>query len=414
MFNLRARLGSWTIAGVMAAAFGVPLPAQASTVTYDITFSSDPSALGVLTITAPVLNSNPSLNPVTTYAATPPLTVNSIFQNFTVTFAGVVTFTGDIFSRLDFDSVSGNLIAIEAGSTVGGETLLIGKKSFSGAFGTVFSNTVPGTSYELFNAPARSGDISSITVTRVASAVPEPTTWAMMILGFAGIGFMAYRRKSKPVTVINPRTITVSAAVAILAGTFAVSLPAQAAVQIDLTINFIPSNPIFQQLTGHASFTVPIPNADGDGTSNSPVGGFDIGTLTTINPTFTGFIPGNPIIPGNPVIPGNPIFQFSFSGSTLAGTQSFPTFAFAQLGDLPVLQTGPPIIPLDISSIQGPPIFQGRIVAFDDPVVVGNWKITLETVADVPEPSTWAMMILGFAGIGFVAYRRRKSAMLAA
>jgi hypothetical protein len=27
-------------------------------------------------------------------------------------------------------------------------------------------------------------------------AVPEPSTWAMMILGFAGIGFMAYRRKN--------------------------------------------------------------------------------------------------------------------------------------------------------------------------------------------------------------------------
>jgi hypothetical protein len=26
--------------------------------------------------------------------------------------------------------------------------------------------------------------------------VPEPSTWAMMILGFAGLGFMAYRRKS--------------------------------------------------------------------------------------------------------------------------------------------------------------------------------------------------------------------------
>jgi PEP-CTERM motif len=30
------------------------------------------------------------------------------------------------------------------------------------------------------------------------SAVPEPSTWAMMILGFAGVGFMAYRRKAKP------------------------------------------------------------------------------------------------------------------------------------------------------------------------------------------------------------------------
>jgi hypothetical protein len=30
-------------------------------------------------------------------------------------------------------------------------------------------------------------------------------------------------------------------------------------------------------------------------------------------------------------------------------------------------------------------------------------------IATVPEPSTWAMMILGFAGLGFMAYRRRKS-----
>jgi hypothetical protein len=30
------------------------------------------------------------------------------------------------------------------------------------------------------------------------ASVPEPSTWAMMILGFAGVGFMAYRRKSKP------------------------------------------------------------------------------------------------------------------------------------------------------------------------------------------------------------------------
>ena len=29
------------------------------------------------------------------------------------------------------------------------------------------------------------------------SAVPEPSTWAMMILGFVGVGFMAYRGKSK-------------------------------------------------------------------------------------------------------------------------------------------------------------------------------------------------------------------------
>ena len=30
------------------------------------------------------------------------------------------------------------------------------------------------------------------------AAVPEPSTWAMMILGFAGVGFMTYRRKNQP------------------------------------------------------------------------------------------------------------------------------------------------------------------------------------------------------------------------
>ena len=29
--------------------------------------------------------------------------------------------------------------------------------------------------------------------------------------------------------------------------------------------------------------------------------------------------------------------------------------------------------------------------------------------AAIPEPSTWAMMLLGFAGIGFVGYRKAKT-----
>jgi hypothetical protein len=34
------------------------------------------------------------------------------------------------------------------------------------------------------------------------SAVPEPGTWLMMILGFAGLGFLAYRRNAKPTMII--------------------------------------------------------------------------------------------------------------------------------------------------------------------------------------------------------------------
>ena len=45
--------------------------------------------------------------------------------------------------------------------------------------------------------PSRNG-ISSNAILTISSSVPEPSTWAMMILGFAGVGFMAYRRKAKP------------------------------------------------------------------------------------------------------------------------------------------------------------------------------------------------------------------------
>ena len=38
----------------------------------------------------------------------------------------------------------------------------------------------------------------TVSATPSTVAVPEPSTWAMLLLGFAGIGFLAYRRKSKP------------------------------------------------------------------------------------------------------------------------------------------------------------------------------------------------------------------------
>jgi hypothetical protein len=40
-------------------------------------------------------------------------------------------------------------------------------------------------------------DYDDLVVRFTVSAVPEPTTWAMMLLGFAAIGFLAYRRRPK-------------------------------------------------------------------------------------------------------------------------------------------------------------------------------------------------------------------------
>jgi hypothetical protein len=40
------------------------------------------------------------------------------------------------------------------------------------------------------------GDADFQDLTVEVQAVPEPSTWAMMILGFACVGFMVYRRKN--------------------------------------------------------------------------------------------------------------------------------------------------------------------------------------------------------------------------
>jgi PEP-CTERM motif len=50
----------------------------------------------------------------------------------------------------------------------------------------------------IFTSVAESGVVQIGSISNVVSSVPEPSTWAMMLLGFAGVGFMAYRRKSKP------------------------------------------------------------------------------------------------------------------------------------------------------------------------------------------------------------------------
>ena len=41
-------------------------------------------------------------------------------------------------------------------------------------------------------------------------------------------------------------------------------------------------------------------------------------------------------------------------------------------------------------------------------------SLVQQQVSAVPEPSTWAMMLLGFAGVGYGVYRRKKLAALAA
>jgi hypothetical protein len=73
--------------------------------------------------------------------------------------------------------------------------------SFLGLRYTVGANTFygyaqfAGSDFEGFGF--ETGPNTAITAIAAVEAVPEPSTWAMMLLGFAGIGFMAYRQKAK-------------------------------------------------------------------------------------------------------------------------------------------------------------------------------------------------------------------------
>ena len=52
--------------------------------------------------------------------------------------------------------------------------------------------------FAIFGPQAALAPAAFLSLETSVAAVPEASTWAMMILGFAGVAFVAYRRKSKP------------------------------------------------------------------------------------------------------------------------------------------------------------------------------------------------------------------------
>lgn len=220
---------------------------------------------------------------------------------------------------------------------------------------------------------------------------------------------------------MHSRTIGIIVfALGLVVAEVAYSPPAQAIptepifVEYDLTISFIPGNPVFTDLTGAASFTVPF--SFGETTINFVIGGFDIGTLIPGNPVVPGnpVIPGNPIftgrfIPSDPIIPGNPVSPVSFSFGGHSGI--FPAFAFPDGVTLGTLSSiaGPPIMPLPIFDQQGPPIrVSGLIVGFDDPEAIGTWDITIQ--AATPLPGALPLFASGLGALGLFGWRRKRKA----
>jgi len=107
----------------------------------------------------------------------------------------------NIFGNLSGTLLTGSNISHDDGATfiVGGTTLVNNAPETNDAIDTV----APGTYNAAFNLYYVEGNGApaildvNLRSENLTTDVPEPSTWAMMILGFFGVGFMAYRRKSK-------------------------------------------------------------------------------------------------------------------------------------------------------------------------------------------------------------------------
>jgi PEP-CTERM motif len=129
-------------------------------------------------------------------------------SNFSINFSSAIAAfgfygvdIGDFGGQLTLDLTDSSSIhhtltvpnTIGSGGSTSGSILYFGFYDTGLTYTSVsFNNNSGGADLFAFD------DFSVGSLEQVSPSVPEPSTWAMMILGFAGIGFMAYRRKSKP------------------------------------------------------------------------------------------------------------------------------------------------------------------------------------------------------------------------
>ena len=144
-----------------------------------------------------------------TVTFTPTISASNIPANGTETLSIGISMTpgtnaalgGGLSGTLEFFAGDGQLpffLTVPLGTT-------------GGTFSHIFTYATPGVyapSYDFegqtnetanggFTLPDQSlSKVGNFASVGVSAAVPEPSTWAMMIMGFAGVGFMAYRRKN--------------------------------------------------------------------------------------------------------------------------------------------------------------------------------------------------------------------------
>ena len=110
-----------------------------------------------------------------------------------------------------------------------------------------------------------------------------------------------------------------------------------------------------------------------------------------------------------PLGPGSSAFIADFTGEVVAGTPALP--GGVVIG--PELATSPCGAVGNCQSLGGIATLAAGNYFLDftgDAGATAAYGGTINTVAAVPEASTWAMMLLGFCSLSFFAYRKRRLA----
>jgi hypothetical protein len=126
------------------------------------------------------------------------------------------------------------------------------------------------------------------------------------------------------------------------------------------------------------------------------------GVLEVINPPANGGV----LIPNLAAVP---LFSIHIGSSTFDLTDDLGliTFGSGNLININLATNDPAFLALG-----GGFLFDQLGFVYDGPGFEGGIGVINVAVASVPEASTWAMMVLGFAGVGFMAYRRKTKAAL--